>query len=341
MRERAARYLTSLLSPVGRRTGRQMAERMGEARDDGVQRLLNAARWDADAVRDDLRDYVLENLGDPSGVLVLITIGFPKKGTRSVGVERWRNPTTGRIENHQLGLFLAYASPGGWAFVDRALYLPEEWAEDEARRREAGVPDGVIFATKGELAQGMLKRAFEANAPAAWITGSEAYGTDGRLWRWLEARGCSYALAVRRSPEPPRPQGILLSTIPGWAAYANVDEAERYRERVLGIREYGRGRGRAKFLLVSRVADRTDEFILHRAYGPSQTPLSGMARVVATRQNIEAGLEQAKGEVGLDQYEVRRWEAWHRHVTLSLLAHAALQVTRARAASGGDRQGPA
>src|SRR5919107_1347166 len=150
VRERARRYLAALLEPVDRRTGRQVAEHIGEGRADGVQRLLNKARWDADAVRDDLRDYVVENLGHPSGALVLTEIGFPKKGPKSAGVERLHNSTTGRIENRQLGLFLTYASPLGWACIDRALYLPEEWAEDKARCREAGVPEEVTFATKDE-----------------------------------------------------------------------------------------------------------------------------------------------------------------------------------------------
>jgi SRSO17 transposase len=166
VRERAGRYLAGLLGPVDRRTGPQIARQIGEGRADGVQRLLNKARWDADAVRDDLRDYVVENLGDPSGVLVLAEVGFPKKGAKSAGVERLRNSTTGRLENRQLGLFLAYASPRGWACIDRALYLPEEWAEDEARRREAGVPEEVTFATKGELARKMLERAFDASVPS-------------------------------------------------------------------------------------------------------------------------------------------------------------------------------
>src|SRR5215210_7139410 len=207
VRDRVERYLVGLLDSVARRTGRRMAQQIGEGRADGVQRLFNKARWDADAVRDDLREYVVERLGDPSSVLVLIEIGFPKKGAKSAGVERLRNSTTGRLENRQLGLFLAYASPRGWACIDRALYLPEEWAENEARRREAGVPEEVTFATKGELARKMLSRAFEANVPVAWVAGGATYGTDGRLRRWLEARERPYVLAEGRSSELSWPQG--------------------------------------------------------------------------------------------------------------------------------------
>jgi SRSO17 transposase len=331
VRERARRYLTGLLGPVDRRTGRQMAEHIGEETDDGVQRLLSVARWDADAVRDDFRDYVVENLGDASGVLALAEIGFPKKGPKSAGVVWQPNPTTGRDENCQVGLFLAYASPRGWACIDRALYLPEEWAEDEARCREAGVPEDVTFATKGELARKMLERAFDASVPAAWITGGETYGTDRRLRRWLEARGRSYVLAAGRSSTLPRGAGTLLPPTSEWIRFGSVGGAEGAYEWARGLRRHESDVGRAEWLLVCHALGLTDEYIYHGAYGPRQTALSGMVRVVATRWAIGEGLKRAKGEVGLDQYEVRRWDAWHRHITLSLLAHASLQVTRAHA----------
>jgi SRSO17 transposase len=327
VRDRARRYLAGLLGPVDRRTGRQMAEHIGEETDDGVQRLLNKARWDAAADRDDLRDYVVENLGDASGVLVLAEIGFPKKGPKSVGVARQPNPTTGRDENCQVGLFLAYWTPRGRAFLDRALYLPEEWAGDEARCREAGVPEEVAFATKGELARRMLGRAFEANAPAAWVTGGEAYGADRRLRGWLEARGRLYVLREGHSSELSWPQGTSLPTIPGWFGFADVSEAKGLDEQDRGPQPQGRSIGLTNFLIVGR-AEGTGWLTYHRAYGPRSMLLPGIARVVSKRRDIEEGLERAKGEVGLDQYEVRRWDAWHRHITLSLLAHASLQVTR-------------
>jgi SRSO17 transposase len=339
VRERAGRYLVGLLGAVDRRTGRQMAEHIGEETDDGVQRLLNKARWDADAVRDDLSKYVIEHLGDPSGVLVLVEVGFPKKGPKSVGVERLRNSTTGRLENRQLGLFLTYASLRGWAFIDRALYLPEEWAEDEARRQEAGVPEEVTFTTKGELARKMLERAFEASVPAAWVTGGETYGTDKRLRRWLETRGRSYVLAEGRSSTLPRGAGILLPPVSEWVRFGSVGGAERAYEWARGMRRHERDVGRAEWLLVSRV-EQTDEYIYHGAYGPKQTLLSRMGRVVATRWAIEEGLKRARGEVGLDQYEVRHWDAWHRHITLSLSAYASLQVARAHSESEENRVGP-
>src|SRR3712207_6720239 len=149
VRQRVRDYLAGLLAPVPRRNAWQLAEHLGETTPDGVQRLLNAAHWDADQVRDDLQQYVIEYLGDPEAVLVVDETGFLKKGTKSVGVQRQYSGTAGRTENCQVGVFLAYASPKGRAFLDRALYLPKVWAEDAARRAEAGVPETVRFATKG------------------------------------------------------------------------------------------------------------------------------------------------------------------------------------------------
>ena len=325
VRDRARRYLVEFLGPVERRTGRQMAGHMGEKTDDGVQRLLNKARWDADAVRDDLRDYVLEHFGHPSGVLVLTEIGFPKKGAKSAGVERLRNSTTGRLENRQLGLFLTYASQRGWAFIDRALYLPEEWAEDEARRREASVPEEVAFATKGELAQAMLQRAFEVGIPAAWVTASKVYGEGEEMQCWLEARGRSYVL----------PQAG------DWVDDGTGGKGTRASMWPYGPVSHEAAIGQLRWVLELQSKVRPDAHTYYRAYGPRKPSLAELVSVVAKRWTAQESLERVKNEVGLDQYEVRRWDAWHRHITLSLLAHAALQVTRARAASGGDQGSPA
>src|ERR671933_867639 len=200
VRQRARRYLQGLLGPVERKDGWQLAEQLGEQHPRGVQRLLDAAQWDADAVRDDLRAYVVEHLGDERGVLVVDETGFLKKGTKSVGVARQYSGTAGRTENCQVGVFLGYASPKGRAFLDRALYLPRKgWAEDAARRAEAGVPPTVPFATKAALARAMLQRAFAAGVPAAWVTGDTVYGVDRGLRPWLEAERHAYVLAVPKT----------------------------------------------------------------------------------------------------------------------------------------------
>jgi SRSO17 transposase len=196
VRDRAGKFLAGLMEPLERRNGWQLAEALGERSRDGVQRLLRTARWDAEAVRDDPRAYVVEHLGDPAAVLVLDETGFLNKGRKSVGVQRQYSGTAGRMENGQIGVVLAYASPRGQALLDRALYLPQAWAEDAARREAAGVPATVALQTKPQLGRAMLTRAFAATVPAAWVTGDEVYGNAGALRRWLEEEQRPYVLAV-------------------------------------------------------------------------------------------------------------------------------------------------
>src|SRR5216684_5875651 len=195
-RRRALQYLKGLLSSVERKNGWQLAEQAGEGTPDGMQRLLATADWDAEQVRDDLRAYVVEHLGDPAAVLVVDETGFVKKGTASAGVAKQYVGGVGKVENAQVGVYLAYASPQGVAFLDRALYLPEEWTDDPARCQQAGIPEEVGFATKPQLAQAMLERARQAGVPAAWVTADSVYGDDRRLRMWLEAREQAYVLAV-------------------------------------------------------------------------------------------------------------------------------------------------
>ncbi|MCA1717878.1 MAG: IS701 family transposase [Actinobacteria bacterium] len=346
VRARARRYLAGLLGRVDRKNGWQMAERMGETGPQGVQRLLNRARWDVGAVRDDLRAYVVEHLGDQeSGVLIMDETGFLKKGGKSVGVVRQYTGTAGRIENAQVGVFLAYASSKGAAFVDRALYLPKDWAGDTARRAEADVPQEVRFATKGELAKRMLERAFEACIPARWVVADTVYGTYGTargLRGWLEDRGCSYVLAVTGT------QGVhqegrqrqarkVVAGLPeeAWtrASAGAGSKGERLydwaRVPLTGVGSPGPGR----WLLVRRSIADPAALAYYLAHGPEGTPLEELVWVAGRRWAVEECFEQAKGETGLDEYEVRKWEPWYRHVTLSLLAHAYLAVLRSKAGS--------
>jgi SRSO17 transposase len=195
-RERVLGYVRGLLAPLEKKNSWTLAEQAGEAIPDGMQRLLADADWDADEVRDDLRDYVVEHLGDESGVLVVDETGFVKKGTKSAGVARQYSGTAGRIENCQIGVFLGYATTTARTFVDRQLYLPRSWAEDQDRRAQARIGEEVEFATKPELAMAMIIRALDAGAPAGWVTGDEVYGQHYRLRRRLEERGTPYVLAV-------------------------------------------------------------------------------------------------------------------------------------------------
>lgn len=340
-RTRVRRYLDGLLAPLERKNGWQLAEHLGESGPQGVQRLLNAADWDADAVRDDLTAFVAEHLGDPEGVLIMDETGFLKKGTKSVGVARQYSGTAGRRENQQIGVFLTYAAPRGAVLLDRALYLPEAWASDAGRRAEAGVPEAVAFATKGALAKQMLARAFAAGIPAAWVAGDTIYGSD-ELRRWLEGQGRHYVLAV------PCTHGLwtagrqveaqaLADGVPdaAWARLSAGDGSQgpRWYDWACLALPYATQPGTAQWLLVRRSVSNPTERAYYRVYGPADTTVDALARVAGRRWCIETAFEEAKGLVGLDQYEVRKWEAWHRHVTLSLLAYAALVVTRTSAAT--------
>src|SRR3954464_8095008 len=178
-RARVLAYLRGLLGQLERKNGWTLAEAAGEVSPDGMQRLLRTAGWNPAAVRDELRDYVLQRLG-PGGVLIVDETGFIKKGTRSAGVGRQYTGTTGKIDNCQIGVFLAYATPTGRALIDRELYLPKAWVEDRERARAAGIADEVGFATKPELARRMLTRALDAGVPAGWLTADEVYGQDKR-----------------------------------------------------------------------------------------------------------------------------------------------------------------
>ena len=340
MRRRSRQYLEGLLASVERKNSWQMAEQGGERTPYGIQRLLSSARWDAEAVRDDLRAYVVEHLGDAGGVLILDETGFLKKGTKSVGVQRQYSGTAGRIENCQIGVFVGYASSKGRAFVDRALYLPQGWAEDAARRDEAGVPDTVRFATKVQLGRQMLRRALDTGVPAAWVTGDEVYGRTWRLRHELEERDQGYVLAVGADQavwESLRQRRVkhLATELPeaAWQRLSVGEGAKGPRlydwacQPLTGSVPPGWGR----WLLVRRSVTDPEEIAYYLAAGPKETPWQTLAWVAGQRWAIEMSLEEAKSLTGLDEYEVRRWEGWYRHITLSLLAHAFLAVTRAKA----------
>ena len=324
-RERAKRYLVGLLERVPRKNGWQLAEAMGETGPRAVQRLLSAATWDTDGVRDDLRDYVVAHLGDEAtGLLIVDETGFLKKGRKSCGVARQYSGTAGATENCQVGVFLAYASQDGAAFIDRALYLPREWTEDRGRRIEAGVPEDTRFATKIELAQRMLGRAFDADVPARWVVADAFYGRSHELRRWLEECERPYALMIpktnavwyRGRRERAEHVGQWLRPEPSLSPWACLELSE---ECAAGMR---------RWLLVRCDAHDPDEHAYFLVFGPEGTAVAELVRVCTARWQIEEGFAQAKGEVGLDQYEVRKWEAWHRHATLCLLAHAYLVVLR-------------
>jgi SRSO17 transposase len=351
-RRRVLAYLRGLLGPVGRKNGWQLAEHAGERTPDGMQRLLATADWNPDLVRDDLRAYVVEHLGDPAAVLVVDETGFLKKGTTSVGVQRQYSGTAGKVDNCQLGVFLAYASSSGRAFIDRELYLPQSWVDDRARCRAARVPVEVGFQTKPQLARVMLERALDAGVPASWVTADEVYGGDPALRRWLEGRGVSYVLAVKcTEPLGTATQGSARATAVQLAAGVPVEQWVTCSagHGAKGRRLYDWARveltapataGCTRWLLVRR-SRRDGELAFQTCFGPAETSLLGLVRVAGTRWTVEEGFQQAKTEVGLDHYEVRRWPGWYRHITLALLVHAFLVVTRAKATTGDRAKGDA
>jgi SRSO17 transposase len=312
---------------------------MGEPSPYAVQHLLDRARWDADAARDQLRDYVLEELGSPDAVLIADETGFLKKGLHSVGVKRQYTGTAGRIENSQVGVFLCYASDRGAALVDRELYLPEEWAADADRCRAAAVPEGTEFATKPELARRMIERALDAGMPVGWVAADEVYGNNSKLRRWLEERRLGYVLAVAsdqrlRWPDRERRRvDAIAQSLPALAwervSAGSGSKGERLYDWTLipGWEEDGWSHG----LLVRRSIEEQPEHAYYRFYAPApKATLETLVRVAGQRWQIEQAFQTAKGECGLDHYEVRHWQGWYRHITLAMLAHAVLAVLRAR-----------
>jgi SRSO17 transposase len=345
-RQRAFAYLQGLISPVERKNGWQLAEQAGDAAPYGVQHLLGRAQWQADAVRDDLQTYVLQHLADPEAVLILDETGFLKKGNKSAGVARQYSGTAGRIENCQIGVFLAYASAKGRPFLDRELYLPKAWTEDVERCRAAGIPDEVKFASKLQLGRCMLERAFAAGLPAKWVTGDTVYGNDWRLRSWLDERRQAYVLAVSEpyrifTGEQRQSAKQVIAELPQTHWQVESCGAGSKGERLYEWAGLEMRRGEAGFwrwLLARRSLSKPQEIAYYVVSGPSQTRVAEMARVGGTRWAIEESFETGKSEVGLDQYEVRSWPGWYRHITLAMLAHAYLTVMRAKAAAAGAQK---
>jgi SRSO17 transposase len=340
-RQRAGLYLKGLLSPVERKNGWQLAEAAGDPNPYRTQHLLGRADWDADEVRDDLHAYVREHLGDRGGVLIVDETGFLKKGTKSVGVQRQYAGTAGKIENCQVGVFLAWTTARGRTLIDRALYLPESWARDRERRAEAGVPESVAFATKPQLARRMLERALGTGFEPAWVLGDAVYGDDRRLRIWLEQREQPYVLAVSGKEyvwldwRQQRVKTILAGIAQaGWKRLSagHGSKGERFYDWTALELSRPMQDGFCRLLLVRRSLDERREMSAYVVFARLETRLTQIVRAAGARWAIEECFETAKGEVGLDQYEVRSWPGWHRHITLAMLAHAYLTVTRAHAA---------
>jgi SRSO17 transposase len=340
VRRHGRAYLLGLLSQAERKNGWTLAEFAGDVSPDGLQRLLNFSPWDEDACRDAVRRYVVRHLGDAGGVLVADETGFLKKGRMSAGVARQYTGTAGRVENCQVGVFLAYAAPdGSRALIDRELYVPEKWTSDRDRCRAAGIGDDVAFATKPELARQMIERAVKADVPFAWAAADEVYGGNPRLREWLEEEGLGYVMAVACSEMITVPAGryradALAAMVPasGWQRLSCADGSKGprlYDWALIGTAAPGHQ------LLVRRSLAPGEkgqlELAFFRCWSPRPVTLAELVAVAGARWAVEDCFAEAKNETGLDHYQVRRCRAWYRHITLSMLAHAFLAVTARRA----------
>ena len=337
LREVGGAFLDGLLSGVERKTGWLMAEQAGLERPWRIQGLLGRSRWDADALRDEVRSYVLEALGDAEGVLVVDETGFVKKGTHSVGVARQYSGTAGRIENAQVGVFLGYASRFGQALIDRQLYLPEAWASDADRRAAASIPEPIGFATKPAIARDMITAALDTGMPCAWVLADAVYGSDSKLRRMLEARDQAYVLAVRSNHCLRfREEGGLVQTDPeamsktiapsDWFAHAAGEGSKGLRlydwaRLALGQPEDLRWES---WVLFRRSRQDPSKRAYYFVHAPAGATLAELAGVAGLRWTIEECFQRAKDDLGLDHCEARSWHGWNRHMSLVMAALAFL-----------------
>lgn len=366
-REQAAKYMRSLMSNVRRKNGWQLAEAAGDERPDATQRLLYHAKWDADEARDELQQYIIEVFGEEEGIGVVDETGFIKKGTRSVGVKRQYSGTAGKVENCQIATLLSYVTSKGHVILDRRLYLPEEWCDDHQRRAQAKVPEDIVFQTKPQQAIAMLEHAWQQGVPMSWVTGDEVYGDATALRDTVAAHKRLYILAVRSQrpvwterppviePEPqkrgrPRTKVRLAqNALPATTVEAVVAAWPEQRWQRLAVTEGEKGLiiydwacqrvvessgglpGRDAWLVARRSVGKPNEIAYYLSNAPADTPLSTLAGVASKRYTVEQCIEESKGETGLDEYEVRHWHSWYRHITLSLMAYAWLTAVRYQA----------
>ena len=344
--QRALAYLQGLLGPAKRKNGWQLAEYAGDATPDGMQRLLATYPWDEDGVRDDLREYVVEHLGDEQAVLVVDELGFLKQGKKSVGVQRQYSKTAGKVENCQIGLFLAYVSNRGQTLLDRELYLSDDWLWDRERMRETSVPEEIQILThrdKHELAQAMIGRALAAGVPFAWVAWDavRCHGHHQLGW-WLEQAGIAHVLAVESDAKTLFTDGAGGLERAAWQLAQRISHTDWQRLSAgegskQGPRLYDWARvsllhwtrpERWHWLLVRRGITDPADLTYYACFSRNDVPLAELVRVAGHGWISEDTLQEARQEVGLDQYEVRKWTGWYRHITLALLAHALLAVTR-------------
>ncbi len=341
-RQHALLYLQAIVSEIPRKNSWQIAEHAKQARPYGMQRLLSRAVWDEEGVRNEARAFALHSLSPegpgvahqaPYPMLVIDESGFPKRGTKSAGVQRQYCGATGQVDNCQVGVFLSYVTAQGHALIDRELYLPEDWITDAHRRQAAHIPETIVFQTKPELAGHMVQRAQSASLPIHWVVGDTVYGHSTDLRLWLEEQGFSYALAV------PSQEVVCVQTPQGY----RIAEVASIEQQVLDAQDWQRlsmsqgTKGERLFdwaivpqvhrgtvdgrhwLVIRRCLDAPSEKAYYLVFAPPGATLHLIVLAIGARWSIEVDLENAK-DLGLDQYEVRSYVGWYRHITLVLFA---------------------
>ena len=336
-RQRVACYIQSLLGEVKRRNSWQLAEYAGHATPYAFQHVLGRANWDVEGVRDEVCSYVYAHLQATDDALVIDETGFLKQGKHSAGVQRQYSGTAGRVENCQIGVFLGYASAHGHSLIDRELYLPKEWLNDPERCDRAGIPTEAVFQTKPQLAEVMLRRAFDHGIQARWVVGDAVYGDNRGLRGFLEAREQGYVLAVSgkeyvwRGMSQIAIRDLIAQHLPPPAQWQRLSAGDgsqgpRLYDWVYLSTNRPLQPGWERGVLLRRSLDPSPQITAYVVFAPVGTPVAALAVAAGRRWTIETGFREAKDSLGLDQYEVRSWTGWYRHITLVLAAQAFLAV---------------
>jgi len=329
------KYIRGLLGTAERKNGWQLAEYVGESTPYAIQQFIYRGRYSADGMRDELRGYVSDELGESDGLLVVDDTGFLKQGKKSCGVKRQYSGTAGRIENCQVGVFLTYASRKGHSPIDRRLYMPEEWMNDSERRKEAGVPEELTFKTKPQIGLEMIQEATGAGVPYQWVTGDCAYGDYRDIRQWLETQQKSYVMSV--SGKEYIWEGFtqvsvssILKNLPteGWFEASCGDGSKGARVYDWRMQELTQSapEGWKRAMLIRRSQTDPKEMRAYICFAPAETTDQKLVEVAGTRWTVETCFKESKSEVGLDQYEFRSYDGWHKHITFACLAIALLTV---------------
>jgi len=333
--QNAEKYIKGLMSEAERKNGWQIAASQGEKEPYAIQQFIYRGKWEPDEVRDKLQEYVKEEIEEKDGIVILDDTGFIKKGEMSAGVQRQYTGTVGKVENCQIGVFLTYVGTKGYTMIDRELYLPESWTNDEERRLGAGIPKEIKFKTKPEMGLEMLKRAKRNGLTYRYVTADCSYGDDGRIRMWLEEEGQEYVVAVSGKNyvtiegEKKRISEIIEEA--GSEGFDIISSGEGTKgERYYGWKKINIDgpwkEGFERCVLIRRSIDKSEETRAFVCYYTEGTTEEELVEVAGIRWRIEQGFEESKGEVGLDEYEVRSYAGWYKHITLSMCAHALLTV---------------